>query len=69
MEHHNAEFIFFSYRARDEAEKKASSHPLCLCVCVCALHLQVEGRPDDQRDLAWRPWKWDGKLVIRRHFS
>lgn len=35
MEHHNAEFIFFSYRARDEAEKKASSHPLCLCVCVC----------------------------------
>ena len=41
---------------------------LCVYVCVCALHLQVEGRPDDQRDLAWRAWKWDGKLVIRCHF-
>lgn len=38
MEHHNAEFIFFSYRAHDEAEKKALSHP-CVYVCVCVPYI------------------------------
>ena len=36
-------------------------------VCVC-LTFAGGGRPDDQRGLAWRVWKWDGKLVIRCHF-
>ena len=59
---------FFSLTGLMMKLRKRPRVALCVYVYVYALYLQVEGRSDNQRDLAWRAWKQDGKLVIRCHF-
>lgn len=63
MEHHNAEFIFCSCRAHDEAEKKALSRGLCLCECVpCICRWRVDQMPRGTLPGAGEgAWKQDEK--------